>query len=202
MKVEVPISRPSYFREALRSQSGSVSHLETSAGVPSLIAVLCVYDSNAESNMTLEAHTAFYGNENGYYVAVCGLDAASRIVKSVKERGSFSLNFISATLYERYLAKGFKAFTTELCECVEAPYIKEAFLCAECSLIAVNCNAGFANLSAKVESLLVSESHAQGDGRNFSRSGFCFVTPPLQNLITGECNGRVVATLKMRPEIA
>lgn len=202
MKVEVPISRPSYFREAYSGQSDSVSHLETSAGVPSLIAVLCVYDKEGKSIMSIDTHSAFYGNERGYYVEVCGLDAVSSAAEAISSSRSFSLNFISLGMYERYLEKGFEAFSEDLCECIEAPYIKEAFLTAECSLLSENSNSGFAILSAKVESILVSETYAQGDDKRFTRSGFCFDIPPLQNLITGECGDRAIATLKLRPSHA
>jgi len=111
--------------------------------IPSPLFVVTSYKSNGKSNACLQSWACFSGDSKGFYAILSKVNKAGHMYQTVKEKGEAEINFPSAVIYPLCIKTianngydddeiALSGLTAEPATTVNAPRIKECFLCLEC----------------------------------------------------------------------
>lgn len=118
------------------------SWMDFVTAIPSPLFVVTSYKSNGKPNACLQSWACFNGGSKGFYAILSSVNKAGHLYQTIKETGVCVLNFPSADIYDRcsdtiknnqweadeITASG---LTADSASTVNAPRIKECFLCLE-----------------------------------------------------------------------
>lgn len=118
------------------------SWMDFVTAIPSPLFVVTSYKSNGKPNACLQSWACFSGESEGFYAILSNVYKAGHLYQTVKETGDVVLNFPSADIYslcqQTIRNNGFdddeitlSGLTAEPASTVNAPRIKECFLCLE-----------------------------------------------------------------------
>ena len=119
------------------------SWMDFVTAIPAPLFVVTSYKSNGMPNACLQSWACFKGMGQSFYAIISSVNKAGHMYKTIRETGEAVLNFPSAAIYDRCMdtvhnnqwdadeitASG---LTAEPASMVNAPRIKECFLCLEC----------------------------------------------------------------------
>lgn len=119
------------------------SWMDFITAIPSPLFVVTSYKSNGKPNACLQSWACFSGSPRGFYAILSSVSKAGHLYRTVRETGEVVLNFPSSDIYDRCLQtianNGFdddeiaqSGLTAEPASTVNAPRIRECFLCLEC----------------------------------------------------------------------
>jgi len=119
------------------------SWMDFVTAIPAPLFVVTTYKSNGKPNACLQSWACFNGGPQGFYAILSSVNKAGHLYRSVKETGVAVLNFPSADIYplcaQTIQNNGFdddelalSGLTAERATTVNAPRIRECFLCLEC----------------------------------------------------------------------
>ena len=211
MKIEITKKFPDYFKPLYEQEFELFSHLETTCAVPHVLFAITTWKENGMPNVCLHSWSCFHGDKNAFFAVLGCLYQHTHTFSNIKRTQSFCINFLPVKYYDRLVDTinhngmdddEFKVggFSLERGKAVDAPTIKEAFINMECSLKQIQDLSGSGITSmviGEVVSISVDEEYAKGHDKRCGHDGFMMLVPSAQNLITGEPNPSVIATLKI-----
>lgn len=118
------------------------SWMDFVTAIPSPLFVVTSYKSNGKPNACLQSWACFNGGSKGFYAILSSVNKAGHLYQTVKEKGEVVLNFPSTDIYplcqQTISNNGYdddeialSGMTAEPASTVNAPRIKECFLCLE-----------------------------------------------------------------------
>ncbi len=208
MKIEIGKTRPQNFKEYWEDQYRIFSHFEYACGIPHVMFAITTYKENGKPNVNLHSWSSFSGDGSGFFAIISGLYQHTHAYKDILRTGEFCINFLSAdyydNLYDTIKNNNYEAdefiigkFTEEKAKLINAPRIKESFLCLECKLHSTSdlTNMGIAAMViGEVINIAIDEEYSKGIDKKYSETGFMFNIHAPKNLSTGEDNISAVAT--------
>ncbi len=210
-KIEIGNKLPEYFKSLYPEEFQLFSHLETTAAVPQVLFAITTWKENSKPNVCFHSWSCFHGDKTAFYAVMGCLYQHTHTYANIKRDKCFCINFLPVNCYDRLVdtinnnnfeTDEFKAggFTLKKCRHINAPYIDEAFISMELSLVDMRDLSGAgitAMVTGKVENIMVEKSYALDREKRCSKDGFMLLVPSVQNLITGEPSQSAIATLNI-----
>lgn len=210
-KIEIGCKFPDYFKPLYPEEFQLFSHLETTAAVPQVLFAITTWKENSKPNVCFHSWSCFHGDKTAFFAVMGCLYQNTHTYTNIKRDKCFCINFLPISFYDRLVdtinnngfeTDEFKAggFTLKKCSHINAPYIDEAFINMELSLVDMRDLSGAgitAMVTGKVENIMVDKSYALNREKRCSKDGFMFLVPSVQNIITGEPSQSAIATLNI-----
>lgn len=172
-----------------KMQTYGFSWMDFVTAIPSPIFLVTSYKSNGNPNACLQSWACFSGDPEGFYAILSSVNKSGHLYQTVREKGEAVLNFPSADIYDLCLKtitnNGFdddeiakSGLTAEPASTVNAPRIKECFLCLECRYLwEREIKEGSSNVMVcfEVTNICIDEAHLDENiqGR-YGESGFIY----------------------------
>ena len=209
MKIEIEKDFPSYFKPAYPEEFELFSHLEVTAGIPTVLFSVTTWKGNGKPNVCFHSWSCFHGDQTAFFAVMGNLYQHTHTYANIQREKCFCINFLPISCYDKLVTTihhnerdddEFAAggFTVSPARTIHAPAINEAFLTMECTLKEVQdvSGAGIAAMViGQVQHICVEESYAQGYAKRYGKDGFMLLVPAPQDLITGEPNQSAIATV-------